>query len=164
MALEALVGAGIIIGGIFGGIGASQSKQAQEAQDKAYEEQKKAQVAAWEADIRAYKFNIGQLGEDIGAIRREGEDFKRGQSAAMGASGATLGFGTPLMNMIRTQAGIDVNVRGKEDEIAFLQEEIIATEENLGGAGNVGLSALRRLSPSNKKTHEGQVKIGDVFK
>ncbi len=109
-----------------------EQKDAQRSQDKVIQEQRLAERTQWRSDIRTYEFNIDQLGKDIGAIRREGDDFQRLQGAAMGASGATLGVGTPLMNMIRTKAGIDIDIRDKESEIAFLQEEIAFTEENLG--------------------------------
>ena len=53
----------------------------------------------------------------------------------MGASGATVGVGTPLMNMIETAAGIERDkarlTRAAELEIEYREGEIAATEELL---------------------------------
>ncbi len=92
------------IGGITSIVSGSQQKKAQD-------EAEEAQRAQWETELATHQFNIDVakkgLREGTADISREGARFTRLQNAAMGASGATLGFGTPLMNMISTAAGIE---------------------------------------------------------
>jgi len=121
---------------------------------KAHKEQEKAQKASWEEKLRAYQFGIGQTEKDIeqlkyvGAetrvdIRREGGRFMRGQSAAMGASGATVGVGSPLMAMTEAAESIErdvlritrleeMEITKREEGIEFMESEIDVLKENLG--------------------------------
>ncbi len=114
--------------------GMSQQKKAQRSQDKAQAAADTAQQAQWQTELETHQFNIDiakkGLREGTADISREGARFQRLQGAAMGASGATLGFGTPLMNMITTAAGIERDksrlAAQTQAEIDFRQGEIDA--------------------------------------
>jgi len=99
--LMAITGAVSTIGGIAG------SSAAQQQSEAAYK-------ASLEEKLRAYQANIGMTkyaGETERAdIQREGEQFIRGQEAAIGASGATIGTGTPLMTMIDTAQTLELDM------------------------------------------------------
>ena len=115
------------------------SQEQWELTQKAYEEQRKATIAGWESQLRTHEYNIERIGIEligkVGDIRKEGERFQSYQLAYMGASGATVGVGTPLMNMIETAAGIETDIRNLERladlERDYLESEIAATEELL---------------------------------
>lgn len=148
---------------IFGGIGALGTISSMVGSSKAQKEQERAQEAAWREKIRAYEFNIGQTEKDIEGlkyfsqekivdIRREGSRFMRGQSAAMGASGAVVGVGTPLMAMTETAESTERDVlRAKrekklgveylESDIEFMEQEI---EEHKILLGDVKLIQQRK--------------------
>ncbi len=106
-------------------IGLSESSKAQKSQDA-------AQQAQWQTELETHQYNLDLAKEGLRTgladISREGARFQRQQGAAMGASGATLGTGTPLMNMITTAAGIERDKAGltrtAELEIEFRQGEI----------------------------------------
>ncbi len=123
--------------------------EAREAQDKATAAAEEAQKAQWKTELETHLFNIDVakkgLREGTADISREGARFQRLQGAAMGASGATLGVGTPLMNMIRTAAGIERDksrlAAQTQLDIDFAQGEIDALTELLG---TEGLAVLRR--------------------
>lgn len=128
-----VLGLGIGVAGLVG------SSKAAEQSEAAYE-------ASLEEKIRAYEFNIGQKKEEIGQlrykggetradIRREGEQFMRGQAATIGASGAEIGVGSPLMTMtetaesierdiIRTQRLEEMEIKKRRQEIKFMKGEI----------------------------------------
>jgi len=113
---------------------------------KSHSEQKKAEQATREEKIRAYGFNIGQTEKDIERVRyagqearaetrREGEQAIRGQAAAIGASGASIGAGSPLMTMVETSESLErdilrlrrleeMEVEKKESQIEFMEQEI----------------------------------------
>ena len=120
------------VSAIFGLVGASQSSQAQDEADA-------AQQAQWQTELETHQYNIDlaklQLQGGLADITREGARFQRLQGAAMGASGATLGVGTPLMNMIRTAASIGEDkarlTREAELKIEFAQGEIDKLNELL---------------------------------
>ena len=132
-----IMGLGLGIIGTAGGmIGSSEAA----AQSKA------AYRASLEEKQRAYGFNIGQTEQEIGGIkyagqerrsdiRREGDQFLRGQAAAIGASGAVIGVGSPLMTMTETAEGIELDllrtrrleqmeVEKRESSIEFMESEI----------------------------------------
>ena len=100
-------------------------------------ERKKAEQAADEEKIRAYQYNIERVKEEtagqVGDIKREGAAYTRGQSAAIGASGAEIGSGTPLMAMIETASSIERDItrvkRAAQLETEYYQGEI----EAIGG-------------------------------
>ena len=106
---------------------------------KAASEQEKAQRVQWQTELETHQFNLDLAKEGLKGgladISREGARFQRQQGAAMGASGATLGVGTPLMNMISTAAGIEQDktrlTRSAELEIEFRQGEIDKLNERL---------------------------------
>ncbi len=108
-------------------------------QSKAQDEAEEAQRVQWETELETHQFNLDLVKEGLSTgladITREGARFQRLQGAAMGASGATLGVGTPLMNMIRTAASIERDKAGltrtAELEIAFRQGEIDKLNELL---------------------------------
>ena len=118
------------VNAIFGMAGLSQSK-------KAYEAQQEAQIVGWEATIRSHEYNIKRIKEELtgqlGDITKGGKRFQRLERAYMGASGAEIGTGTPLMNMMATAAGIETDKRRLERlaelQIEYLEEEIAETEE-----------------------------------
>ncbi len=120
------------VSAIFGLVGASQSSQAQAEQDKAQADAEAAQRAQWETELATHQFNLDLAKEGLSTgladFTREGARDLGLQGAAMGASGATLGVGTPLMNMIRMAASIERDKAGltrtAELEIAFRQGEI----------------------------------------
>ena len=125
-----LIGTGV--SGAFGMAGLSQSQQA-------YKAQQEAQIAGWEEKIRSHEYNIERIKEELsgqlGDITKGGERFQRLERAYMGASGAEIGTGIPLMNMIATAAGIETSKRRLERlaelQIEYLEEEIAETEELL---------------------------------
>lgn len=93
--------------------GVSSSQKSQALAEEQWEFQQQAQKAQYESDISTYQYNIEQAEEDIGATTeekeyeigtfgRESEKILRGQREAVGASGATIGAGTPLDVMERT--------------------------------------------------------------
>ena len=108
-------------------------------QNQAQADQEAAQQAQWQTELETHQFNLDLAKEGLSTglanISREGARFQRLQGAAMGASGATLGFGTPLMNMITTAAGIERDKAGltrtAELEIEFRQGEIDKLNELL---------------------------------
>lgn len=132
-----------IIGTVGGMIGSSEAAAQSEAAYKASLEEK----------VRAYGFNIGQTETEIEQvkyagqetrtdIRREGDQFLRGQAAAIGASGAVIGVGSPLMTMtetaenverdlLRTQRIEGMEVTKREDEIEFMESEVEEIEKIL---------------------------------
>lgn len=139
---------------------------------KAQKAQKEAQKIQWEEAIRTHQVNIDlakhQAGVDIFGLQSEGAQFARGQMAAMGAAGAEVGSGTPLMNMLQTQAGIarDVlNVQKALDiEVEYREEEIAQLEKNLnpgmatsmyGMYGDAGQKPMTSLAKKNFKTGWG---------
>jgi len=118
-----LIGLGVaIIGGIAGA----------SASNKAQKEQEKAQKAQWQTELDTHQYNIDltkqQLTENLADIGATGRATQRKQFATMGASGAEVGVGTPLMNMIETAAGIEKDktgaTRAAELEIEYRQGEI----------------------------------------
>jgi len=96
--------------------------------------QKSAEQAQREETIRKHEYDIERIKEEtagqVGDIRREGATYGRQQSAAIGASGAEIGSGTPLMAMIKTASSIERDVtrikRGAQLETEYHQEEIEA--------------------------------------
>ena len=135
-----------VIGGIslFTSIlgGGKQRKAAKES----FEFQKKAYQEGIEEKVRTYEFNVGQTETDIGRIRqleservgditREGRRFTQHQSAALGASGAVVGAGTPLdimketaanieRDILRTQEAAGYEIEKREQGIEFMKSEI----------------------------------------
>ncbi len=117
--------------------------EAREAQDKATAAAEEAQKAQWKTELETHLYNIDLAKEGLRTgladFTREGARDLRLQGAAMGASGATLGVGTPLMNMIRMAAGIEEDKAGlkrtAELEIEFRQGEIEGLTELLGPEG-----------------------------
>jgi len=105
--------------------GASKSSSSEKAQQE-------AQRISWEEKIRAYEYNIGLAKREmtgmIGDIQREGAAFQRYQAAAIGASGAEIGAGTPLMMMIETAATIERDIArtrtAYEEQIKYYEQEI----------------------------------------
>ena len=154
---------------IFGGMSMLSGISGMAGSSKAHEQQERAQRAAWEEKIRAYQFNIGQTEQEIeqlkyvGAetradVRREGGRFMRGQSAAMGASGAAVGVGTPLMAMTEAAESIErdvlrvtrleeMEITKREEGIEFMEQEIDIHESMLGRWHKLG--ALSK--PGKKK-------------
>ena len=131
-----------IVGGIFG------SGKASSEQKKAYRESKEAQIRAYQYNVGATEKEIEQvkyLGQETRAdIRREGGATKRAQSAAMGASGAVIGTGSPLMTMTETAESIErdllrmrrleqMEVEKREAEIGFMESEIDILQKSLEG-------------------------------
>jgi hypothetical protein len=143
--------------GIFGG-------------SKARKEQRAAQRAAWEEKIRSYEYGIEQTEMEIGQlqyvgqetradIRREGEATMRGQRAAIGASGAAAGVGSPLMTMTQTAESIErdilrttrleeMEIEERRKGIEFMEQEIEELEKNLGGGSKEALKelAMKRIT------------------
>jgi hypothetical protein len=113
---------------------------------KSRSEQRAAEEATREEKIRAYEFNIGQTEKDIERVRyagqearaetrREGEQAIRGQAAAIGSSGASIGAGSPLMTMVEASESLErdilrlrrleeMEVEKKESQIEFMEQEI----------------------------------------
>ena len=97
-----------------------------------YSSQKSAEQAMDEEKVRSYQYNIERIKEEtagqVGDIRREGAAYGRQQGAAIGASGAEMGSGTPLMAQIQTAASIERDVtrikRGAQLETEYYQEQI----------------------------------------
>ena len=97
-----------------------------------YSSQKSAEEIERQEKIAGYEYNIERVKEEtagrVGDERKEGATYMRGQSAAVGASGAEIGSGTPLMAMIETATGIERNVtrikRGAQLETEYYQEQI----------------------------------------
>ena len=147
------------VSAIFGLVGASQSSQAQEQQDQAQADAEAAQRAQWETELATHQFNIDLTKEGLKTgladISREGARDLRLQGAAMGASGATLGVGTPLMNMIRMAAGIEEDkarlTRTAELEIEFRQGEIEGLEQLLGIGGEEIGTAFGAMGPTTQE-------------
>ena len=153
--------AGIV--GIFGTIGGmAGSAKAAEQSEAAYE-------ASLEEKSRAYKFNIGQTKEEIGQIkyagqetradiRKEGDQFLRGQAAAIGASGAVIGVGSPLMTMIETAESIErdllrtqrleeMEIKKRKQKITFMKGEIKEISKILNpGAKLAGSTTLSQVT------------------
>ncbi len=144
-----LTGIGLGISAIGAGASIGFGASASAEQDKAQKAADLAQRAQWKTELETHLFNIDVakkgLREGTADISREGARFQRLQGAAMGASGATLGVGTPLMNMIRTAAGIERDksrlAAQTQLDIDFAQGEIDALTELLG---TEGLAVLRR--------------------
>ena len=99
---------------------------------KASKAQREAQIEGYKEKIRTYEYNIEraqtEMAGTVGDIQREGAAFQRRQLANIAGSGAEIGTGTPLMNMIQTAAGIERDVmRTKQaygQEIEFYEQEI----------------------------------------
>ena len=109
--LETIALISLLVGGTSAIGGASKRSKAQTEQDEAQADAEAAQRAQWQTELATHQFNIKVaekgLREGTADISREGARSQRLRGAAMGASGATLGFGTPLMNMISSAAGIE---------------------------------------------------------
>jgi len=99
-----------------------------------YSSQKSAEQAMDEEKVRAHQYNIERVKEEtagkVGDIKREGASYTRAQDAAIGASGAEMGSGTPLMAQIQTAMSIERDVtrikRGAQLETEYYQQEIEA--------------------------------------
>jgi len=97
-----------------------------------YSSQKSAEEIARQEKIAEYEYNIERVKEEtagqVGDIKREGAAYTRRQDAAIGASGAEIGSGTPLMAQISTAASIERDVtrikRGAQLETEYYQEQI----------------------------------------
>ena len=97
-----------------------------------YSSQKSAEEIERQEKIAGYEYNIERVKEEttgqVGDIKREGAAYGRQQSAAIGASGAEMGSGTPLMAQIQTAASIERDVtrikRGAQLETEYYQEQI----------------------------------------
>lgn len=138
------------------GVSAISSIASSSKQKKAQDKQDKAQQAQWETELATHEYNIDlaklQLTGDVSDIREGGATTQRKRLAAMGASGATLGTGTPLMNMIRSAAGIERDItdvtRAAELEIEFAESEIEGLED--------------LIDPPETASSSGDPKIGDT--
>lgn len=142
---------------LFGSLfGMSQSKKAREREVKAY-------LSSLEEKHRAYEFNIGQTELEIGQIkyasqekradiRREGDQFLRGQAAAIGASGAVIGEGSPLMTMIETAESIErdilrtqrfeqMAIKERKKKIKYMEGEVGELEEILSHPAGARIEA-----------------------
>lgn len=131
-----------------------------------HSQQKKAAEVSREEKIRAYEYNIERIKQEtagtVGDIKRSGREFGIHQTAAMGASGAELGIGTPLMNMLETEASIARDIarvkKAAALETEYYQEEI----EALGGgkkkttipsySGGINVSPRKLGTPARRKT------------
>jgi len=143
--------------------------------------QKKITQAGMEEKVATYQHNIGQTqrdiasiqrvtGELVGDIQREGQKFTQEQSAALGASGAVIGTGTPLDTLIETEASIQRDVMRTEtagqEEVTKRQEEIGFMEKEVGRyeslmdelfpkptASKIGLPTPSTRQRYSKETH-----------
>ena len=155
---------GLGVTAIFGLVGASQSSQAQADADAAQAAAEEAQEAQWQTELETHQFNIDiarkGLREGTADISREGARSLRLQGAAMGASGATLGTGTPLMNMISTAAGIERDksrlAAEAQLEIDFRQGEIEGLEQLLGIGGEEIETAFGAMGPTTQAMVEAR--------
>jgi len=136
---------------------------------KAAGQSEEAYKASLEEKYRAYEHNIGQTEKDIEGIkyfgsetradiRREGDQFMRGQAAAIGASGAEIGTGSPLMTMISTAETIErdmlratrleeLEIEKRESEIEYMTEEMGEIEEIVG----TGRASSKRKGANPRK-------------
>jgi len=136
-AAGAVIAIASVVGALTSVVSTSQSAQSQQFQEQGVQ-------AEWQSKIDTAKYNIERSKEEAriltGDIQREGALFQRGQMAAMGASGAEVGSGTPLMNMLQTQAGIARDVlnvqRASQMEIEYLESEIELYESYLTPKGS----------------------------
>lgn len=160
-----------IIGAVVGIAGIAQSAKSQKASEEAFDYQKEAQKIQWQEEIDTHKFNIKRSGEEarglIGDFQREGAAFSRGQMAAMGAAGAEVGSGTPLMNMLQTQAGTARDVlrvqRASDLEIEFAKEQIGVLEGNIEGLGEEEVDPLNPYGVVPDKRFPSDPEVGDQY-
>ena len=146
MPLPAIIGLGGLLTSVIGG-----GKAAKGAKEQA-EFNKEITQAQMQEKVDVYQHNIGQTqkdiasiqrvtGELVGDIQREGRKFTQEQSAALGASGATIGSGTPLDTLIETEASIQRDILRTEttgqEVIAQKQSEIGFMEEQVGKYGSL---------------------------
>lgn len=145
---------------IFGGLGAagtiagmSKAKKSYQASQAAYYENLLGYQASLESKQRSYEFNIGQIERDIEQVgyitqesifdlRRSGGTLQRQQRAVMGASGAKIDVGTPLLEMTRTAESIErditrlrrveaATIEGMEAEKEFTEEQVEETKDEI---------------------------------
>lgn len=156
----AIIGLAISGGSLLHSI--TSSKRQQGMAEEQWEHTQKAQKAQYESDIATYQYNIERAESDIEALQAEKEEkigtyweeaqaFSRKQKAALGASGAVMGEGTPMEVMERTAqrqeseaAAIErsyrAEIEGLEEEKEFYGEQVEKTE-----------SLLDELFPEPKK-------------
>lgn len=161
------VAGGIIIAGtsaltsIIGGMKAGKSQKMSESAAAAQQE---ATEFGYAEKIRTYEYNIEQIGEGaknlIGDIKRESATFQRKQMAAMGAAGAEVGSGTPLMNMLATEAVIagylSETARAADKQIEFMKGEIEEYEEELMKTTGGQVQLRKRKTPKGTG-YEGEL-------
>lgn len=145
-----LIGLGVSAIGTFGGMSAS----------------KKAEKTMTAEKIASYEYNIERIKEEtagtVGDITREGAAYGRQQRAAIGASGAEIGSGTPLMAMIETASSIERDIsrvkRAAQLETEYYEREI----KLLGGGPNTFNQAAKKLH--ERARNPLQPKIGTPSK
>jgi len=91
-----------------------------ELEQRAYQQQMNEKIKNYQFDIQAAGLDIEHIQElkeeNIADIQEEGARFTRQQRAYLGAAGAEIGTGTPLLTMLETAAGIKRNIERVKTE------------------------------------------------
>ena len=160
---------------VYGAVMGGDDKSSDLSRD-AFNLQKQAQREQWRSEIRTHTFNIGQAKKDMSKALldtyKSGALHLREKKAWLGAAGAEVGSGTPLMNMIQAKTDIELEaiaikqtyepeIEFMESEIENLQDQLKASgEQEVGGEGK-GKAGFKEPRGEGEGENKGDKKIVD---
>jgi hypothetical protein len=146
--------------------GASKSSKAQAAQEEAFKLGIEDKISAYQHNIEISEINLAQLQgvkkEALWGLEQQHAQTEKDVKAAMGASGATLGAGTPLDYMnamyeaqMREQAGLEAYFESEEAELeshlSWFEEEIARYEDILNPKGPLHYEEFHKRAEEERK-------------